>query len=57
MHRWQGQEHLEDRPPSFHEATAAYQRQLLQDALVACDGDPGLTARRLGLSRHVLATS
>jgi DNA-binding NtrC family response regulator len=40
--------------PSFHEATAAYQRRLLQDALDACDGDAGLAARRLGLSRHAL---
>lgn len=39
---------------SFHEATAAFQRQLLARELADCGGDAALAAQRLGLSRHAL---
>jgi len=39
---------------SFHAATAAFQRRLLQEALDDCRNDAALAARRLGLSRHAL---
>ncbi len=38
----------------FHEATAAFQRQLIIDALDESDGGLLATARTLGLSRHAL---
>jgi DNA-binding NtrC family response regulator len=38
----------------FRQQVESFERQLLQHALAACDGNQSLTARRLGLSRSTL---
>jgi transcriptional regulator with PAS, ATPase and Fis domain len=41
-------------PASYHEATAAYQRQLIEQALQQAGGNLGHAAAALGLTRHAL---
>jgi len=41
-------------PASYHEATAAYQRQLIEQALQQAGGNLGHAAVALGLTRHAL---
>ena len=41
-------------PLDYNEATSAFQENLIRGALTACDGNIGLAAERLGLSRHAL---
>jgi transcriptional regulator with PAS, ATPase and Fis domain len=38
----------------FHEATAGFQRRLIEQALARAGGNPRLAAKALGLSRHAL---
>jgi DNA-binding NtrC family response regulator len=38
----------------YHEATARFQRALIERTLAACGHNPGVAADRLGLSRHAL---
>ncbi|NML30562.1 sigma-54 interaction domain-containing protein [Paraburkholderia antibiotica] len=39
---------------SFYEATAQFQRELIQSTLARTNGNQGMAARELGLSRHAL---
>jgi DNA-binding NtrC family response regulator len=39
---------------SYHDATVAYQRRLIESALAASEGNLTNAARTLGLSRHAL---
>ena len=43
-----------DEPLDYHEATAAFQAQVIRQALVATQGNLTETAARLGLTRHAL---
>jgi transcriptional regulator with PAS, ATPase and Fis domain len=41
-------------PADYHAATEAFQKRLIRGAIEAAEGNFGLAARRLGLSRHAL---
>nr|WP_100227930.1 sigma-54 dependent transcriptional regulator [Cupriavidus basilensis] len=43
-----------DRGQDYHEATARFQRGLIEQALASCQQNFSATAERLGLSRHAL---
>ncbi|CAH1672710.1 sigma-54 interaction domain-containing protein [Chelatococcus asaccharovorans] len=43
-----------DEPLDYHEVTAAFQAQVIRQALVATEGNLTETAARLGLTRHAL---